>query len=54
MANIGGLKSRMIEKYPNELIADVLRNEPNEIQDDELPGKVATWQAIIDTGRTKK
>lgn len=35
--------------FPGKTITEVLRNEPDEISPEELVGKIATWQSIIDT-----
>ena len=51
MVNIRALKDRIALRYPNASIAEILRNEPDEIRPEELIGKLATWQAIIDSGR---
>ncbi len=46
--NLRRLKTKIIKKYPNTKIAEILAREPDEIPATELLGKIATLQAIID------
>lgn len=48
MVNIKALKSRISAKYPNSKIAGILRNEPDEVSQEELIAKIGTWQFVID------
>lgn len=50
--SIRALKSRLASRYPGEPITEVLKNEPDEVSPEELIGKVATWQAVIDAGKS--
>ncbi len=51
MVNIRAFKGRISSKYPNEPISGILKNEPDEVGPEELIGKLATWQTIIDSGK---
>jgi hypothetical protein len=51
MVNIRAFKDRVSSKYLNASIAEILRNEPDEVGPEELIGKLATWQTIIDSER---
>jgi hypothetical protein len=51
MVNIRTFKSRIIAKFPNDPIAEVLKNEPDEIPPEELVGKISTWESILVAGR---
>ena len=49
MVNLRRLKDRMSAMFPGKTITEVLKNEPDEIGPEELIGKIATWQSVIDS-----
>jgi hypothetical protein len=51
MVNIRKFKSRIIARFPNDPIADILLNEPDEIPPEELIGKISTWESIMVAGK---
>ena len=53
MVSIKTLKSRISAKFPNSRIAQILRNEPDEVSPEELIAKIGTWQFVIDEDFTK-
>lgn len=53
MVNIRNFKARIISRFPNDPIAEVLKNEPDEVPPEELIGKIATWEAIVVAGRKR-
>lgn len=50
MVNIRRLKDKFAKKYPGKAITAVLINEPDDIPSEDISAKMATWQAIVDTG----
>lgn len=51
MVSIRALKDRISSRFPGKTITEILKNEPDEVTQDELIGKLATWQSVIDTDK---
>ena len=50
MVNIRKLKDKFAKEYPGKAITEVLKTEPDDIPSEDIPAKMETWQAIVDTG----
>lgn len=53
MVNIRKFKMNIIAKFPNEQIAEILKNEPDDVPAEELIGKISTWESILVNSRKK-